>query len=227
MKKVYKIIFLLITFIFLSTYNPAALNNFPEKKNIFFKIQKIDIENSNLIDKEEVINSLDHIYGQNIFFIKKEDLEIPLKSLDFLKTIEVKKIYPNKIIIKLYETQPIAILFKKNDKYILDDSSNLIAFNKNLQRNDFPNVFGEDAEKFFVRFFIQLEDLNFPKHKIKNYYYFQINRWDIQLLNEQTIKFPAKKLSEAIKESIKLLEREDFKNYKVIDLRIHGKIVVE
>ena len=45
--------------------------------------------------------------------------------------------------------------------------------------------------------------------------------------NKQLIKFPSIKRNLAIQESVKLLRREDFKVYKVIDLRIHGKIVVE
>ena len=32
---------------------------------------------------------------------------------------------------------------------------------------------------------------------------------------------------EAIKKSIELLKRKDFENYKIIDLRIDGKIIVE
>ena len=60
-----------------------------------------------------------------------------------------------------------------------------------------------------------------------SFYYFQIDRWDLQLLNNQIIKFPVDKTAEAIQQSVELLDREDFGNYKVIDLRIPGKIVVE
>ena len=93
--------------------------------------------------------------------------------------------------------------------------------------DDFPNIFGEGAEQEFINFFNQLENNNFPKNRIKNFYYFQIGRWDLQLLNEQIIKFPSNKTIEAIQQSVKLLRRNDFKNYNIIDLRIDGKIVVE
>ena len=45
--------------------------------------------------------------------------------------------------------------------------------------------------------------------------------------HKQIIKFPANKVPEAIQRSVELLARKDFKNYNIIDLRIHGKIVVE
>ena len=45
--------------------------------------------------------------------------------------------------------------------------------------------------------------------------------------NDKIIKLPNDKVLKAIKKSVELLERDDFKNYNIIDLRIHGKIVVE
>ena len=227
MKKFYTIIALLLTLIFLTTYTPNQFDVFSKKKNHFFEIRNIEIINNNIISENEITKKLFHIYGKNILFIEGSDLQKPLKSIDFLEKIEVKKKYPNTIIIKVYETKPIAILFKKNDKYLLDSLSNLITLNENMLIDDFPNVFGEGAEQEFINFFNKLENNNFPKKRIKNFYYFQIGRWDLQLSNEQIIKFPPNKTTEAIQQSVELLRHKDFKNYNIIDLRVEGKIVVE
>ena len=93
--------------------------------------------------------------------------------------------------------------------------------------DDLPSIFGDGAEQNFINFYNQLEDNNFPKQRVKNFYYFQIGRWDLELLNNQIIKFPANKMIDAIQQSVELLARKDFRNYNIIDLRIHGKIVVE
>ena len=93
--------------------------------------------------------------------------------------------------------------------------------------NQLPGVFGNEAENNFVYFFNQLENNSFPIDKIKNFYYFQIGRWDLQLLNNKIIKFPYNNNEDAIKKSIKLLNRKDFKKYNIIDLRVDGKIIVE
>ena len=227
MKKLYRIIILLVALTFLTTYSPNEFNVFPKKKNFFFKIQNIKIVNNHLIDKNKIIEKLNAIYEKNILFVERNDIERPLKSINFLEKIEVKKKYPNTIIIKVYETKPIAILFKKNHKYLLDSSSNLITFNENTLIGDFPSVFGDGAEQNFINFYNQLENNNFPKRRVKSFYYFKIGRWDLQLLNDQIIKFPTNKIANAIKQSVELLTRKDFENYNVIDLRIHGRIVVE
>ena len=227
MKKLYRIVLLLLTLVFLTTYSPNKFNFFPKKKDLFFKIQNIEIVNNQIINQNEITEKLAHIYRKNIFSIERNDLEGPLGSIDFLEKIEVKKKYPNTIVINIYETKPVAILFKENTKYLLDSSSNLITFTEKMSFDSLPSIFGEGAEKDFINFFNQLGNNNFPKQRVKNFYYFQIGRWDLELLNNQIIKFPASKIPEAIQQSVELLARKDFGNYNIIDLRIHGKIVVE
>ena len=227
MIKFYRIVLLLVTLIFLTTYSPIQIHTFSKKKNFFFEIKNIEVNNNDKINESDIVEKLNHIYGKNIIFIDSDDISTPLESISFLKKIEVKKKYPNTIIIKVNETKPVAILFKKNNKYLLDSLSNLIVFNDGMNVDNFPSIFGKEAEKDFINFFKQLEVNKFPRDEIKNYYYFPADRWDLELANEQIIKFPSKKREAAIQQSVELLNREDFKNYKVIDLRIHGKIVVE
>ena len=159
--------------------------------------------------------------------MKKQDIEDPLKDIDFFEKIEVKKKYPDKIVIKIFETIPVAILFKNKTKFFLDSSSNLITFNKEIENKELPNVFGEGAEKKFIYFFNKLKDNNFPHKKIKNFYYFKIGRWDVELAEKKVIKFPNENENKAINKSIELLNHKDFEKYSMIDLRVDGKIIVE
>ena len=227
MKNLHKIVLLLLTFVFLSTYTPNQQRILNKEKKIFFQIKNIKIENNNLIDKNTIIKKLDKIFKKNIFFLKKSDLEKPLQSINFLEKIEVKKKYPNTIELKVFETKPLAVLFKKNEKYLIDSSSNLILFKEIISNDEFPTIFGEDGEKNFISFYKKLKSNNFPLQSIKNYYFFQIGRWDVEFFNNKLIKFPENNGEEIIRQSIKLLNRNDFKNYNVIDLRINGKVIVE
>jgi len=226
MKKIYKIFLLLFLLIFLSTYSFNQLDlDFNEKK--FFNIKFIKIENNFLIKKEEIKQELEHIYDKNIFFISKIDLEKPLKKVNFLNKINVRKKYPDTIVIKIFENKPIAILYKKNNKYILDDGSNLISYEDNNDLSILPIIYGDNDESNFTSFFKELKKNDFPTKKVKKYYFFQIGRWDLELQNNKIIKFPYKNIEEAIKKSVELLDRKDFVNYKSIDLRVDGKIIVE
>jgi cell division protein FtsQ len=212
----------------LSTFNPTELNLISKKNDTLFKIKNIEIKNNLLIDKSELKKKLHNIYKKNIFFIKKKDIEKPLNGIDFLEKIEVKKIYPNTIIIKVFETNPIAVLIKKKNKYVIDTSGNLIVLKKNdVNFSKLPNIFGDVMENDFIYFYNELKKNNFPNNQIKNFYYFQIGRWDLELLNNKIIKFPYNNIVNSIIKSIELLDNKNFENYKIIDLRVDGKIIVE
>jgi len=154
MKKIYRIFLLLTILIFLSTYNPIELNENLKKNNNFFKVEKIEIFNNYLIKKEKIKKKLKKIKNKNIFLVKSIDIEVPLKQIPFFEKVEVKKKYPNTIIVKIFETKPVGILFKKNTKYILDSSSNLISINENVDLDKMPGIFGEGAENNFIFFLI-------------------------------------------------------------------------
>ena len=227
MNNIYRIILLLGTLFLLSTYTPKDSKIINKKVYNFFKIKEISVSNAKIINENDILKKLNNVYGKNILFLKKESIKKPLVSVDFLEKIEVKKKYPNTIIIKIHETRPIGILFKNEKKYFLDSMSKLIVFNENLSTGNLPFVFGEDAENNFLKFSKILKKNKFPYNKIKNYYFYQIGRWDLQLLDDKVIKFPETNVQKAILKSIELIKRGDFKKYKIIDLRLDDKIIVE
>ena len=227
MKKFYKIIILLLLFAFLSTYTPNESNLNLKNNNNFFNIKKIIVKNNLLVKKKYIYEKLDKIYNKNIFSVKREDIEEALKTINFLGKIEVKKRYPDTIIVKIFETKPLGILFKNKKRYLIDSSSNLISIREDENFEELPNIFGEGAEKNFISFLNKLKNNNFSIKQINKFYYFKIGRWDVELINNKTIKFPYNISGEVIKKSIELLNDNDFKNYNTIDLRVDGKIIVE
>ena len=154
MTKTYKIIILLFSFIFLTTYTPKNLNIINKEKNNFFKIKKIEVTNNYIIKESIIFERLKNIYKKNIIFLTNRDILTYLLNLDYLERIEVKKKYPDTIIIKIYETEPLAILYRGKEKYIIDSLSNLIALEGNLEEKKLPKVFGLEAETDFINFLI-------------------------------------------------------------------------
>ena len=227
MNKTYKIVTLIFIFILFSSYNPNDLNsNTGEKKN-FFLIKKIIINNTQLVKKSVIQERINVMYKKNIFWIKRKYIQESLQKIDFLEKIEVKKKYPDTIIVSVIETKPIATIYKNQKKYFLDTSSNLIPFSEIKDIKNLPNVFGEGSQKHLVNFVKKLEKNNFPINKIKSFSYFPIGRWDLQFENNKIIKFPYNLSDILIVKISKLLNDEDFKNYNIIDLRVDGKIIVE
>tara|TARA_B100000427_G_C15351969_1_gene525889 strand:- start:97 stop:783 length:687 start_codon:yes stop_codon:yes gene_type:complete len=227
MRKFYSILLLLLTLILLTTYNPSEMELISNQSNSLFDIKNIKIINNEKINQDVIEKKLKKIYGKNIFFIKTSEIEKVIRNITYLQSIEVKKKYPNTLIVKVFETSPLAILLKNSDYYILDSGANLILINADSVTNyNYPHIFGKNSEKYFLNFLKLLKENNFPIIDIKSYYYFQIGRWDLQLKDGLLIRLPNNMIKNAIEKSVELLNKDDFKNYEVIDLRINGRIIV-
>lgn len=227
MRKFYSILLLLLTLILLTTYNPSEMELISNQGNSLFDVKSIKIINNEKIKPDVIEEKLKKIYGQNIFFIKTSEIEKVTRNIIYLQSIEVKKKYPNTLIVKVFETSPLAILLKNSEYYILDSGANLILINADSVTNyNYPHIFGKNSEKYFLNFLQLLKKNNFPIIDIKSYYYFQIGRWDLKLKDGLLIRLPNNMIKNAIEKSVELLNKDDFKNYEVIDLRINGRIIV-
>jgi len=227
MKKFYIFFLSFLAITLLSTFNPIKSNLKSQDSKKYFLIKNIIVKKNFLIKKNIIKIKLKKIYDKNIFFIKDENIKKPLKEIFFLHKIEVKKKYPDTIIITIFETEPAAILFKNQKKYILDNFSNLIPFSKNYKFENLPIVFGKGAETYFVNFLQLLKKNNFPVTNIVKFSYFKIGRWNLELSDNKIIKLPSDNVKDGITKSIELLNNNEFSNYKIIDLRVDGKIIVE
>ena len=212
-------------FFLLSTVNFS--NSKKENKKIFFSINKIDINGNIRIDKNILLENVNKLYGQNIFKLNIDEIKTELFKFNLIKSIKIKKYYPNKIEINLDEVEFIAIIMKNNTKYFLADNQKLVLFNDDLNKKKLPKLYGINAERFFLDFKNKLENNNFNLNLIEDYYYFQINRWDLYLKNNLVIKFPAENVEQSILIVKKLIENKEFLNSKIIDLRIKEKIIIK
>lgn len=220
-----KFFFYFILFFLLSTVN---FNNYKKKsEKKFFSINKIEIKGNNIIDKKNILESLTQLYGKNIFKLNTLEIKGKLFNYNLIKNISIKKYYPNKIEINIDEAKFIAIIVKNNTKYFLTDNQKLVLYRDDLGIKKLPQLYGINAEKFFLNFKKILESNKFNLSLINNYYYFQINRWDLYLKNNLVVKLPTENVEQAIFLVKKLIKKKEFLNSKIIDLRIKEKIIIK
>lgn len=95
-------------------------------KSEYFKVKNIDIQNNTHYKDEEVKVLISEVIGVNIFEINKKRVEETIaRELNWVKEAELRKIFPDKVIIKLDERKPyLKIVYK--DKYFLMDSEGVV-----------------------------------------------------------------------------------------------------
>ena len=194
MKKYYIIFFLILLTIIYTTFNP---NNFNLGFDLF-KINKIEIKNLKVLDKNKIKNLFyEEFLGSNLFILDKKKIDKISSDNALIDYIEFRKIYPSKLQVIIYEKETIAIINDKQNKYYLTKNGEEIKYFKNIILEKLPNIFGKQNN--FLEIYISLAELNFPISKIKSFYYFDIGRWDIILENDKVIKLPTKNFVASLK----------------------------
>ena len=217
-KRLYVAIFLLLT---LTTYSVQHKFNF----NHEIKIKKIIIANNKIVQEKRIIRDLSFLYEKNPAFIRTNKIQEILTKIDFIESFEIKKIYPDKIKIKIFEKKPIVIIQNKKEKKYYTSSGDLVDF---LDLNEFKNlpvVFGD--KKNFEIFYEILKNLKFPINEIKALYLFESKRWDLITFDDQIVKLPINNFESSLKNFIELREKLSFSKYKTFDYRINGQLILK
>ena len=219
MKKRLIIGFLLL--LLLSTYNIKFNKTFSSN----LQIKKITIENNKIIKDKEIKEKLSFLYETNFFFLRTKKIEKKLKEIQFIESYQIKKIYPNNLIIKINEKKPIAIIQKSKQKNYFTARGELIDFRKIKKFEDLPTVFGD--EKSFSTFYVNLKNINFPFKEIKTFYLFESKRWDLLTLKNQLIKLPINNYNKSLLNFISLKDQANFEKYKIFDYRIKDQLILK
>ena len=221
MRKKFLIFFIILTFFFISSYNPRSSKN---KFINIFQIKKIEIKNNKILSKDDILNEIKPIFGRSLFLFNSDELFDLISRIDFVDSAEIKKIYPSTLKITIKEKNPVAILLIDKKKYLVSSSGEQINFIENNKFNDLPVIFGADIKKFQV-LYKTLESINFNIDEINSFYFFKIGRWDIKLNSGVLIRLPQNKYRESLENFIKV-NSEIKNNYKIFDYRIENQLIL-
>ena len=216
-----KLILGIALFILFSTF--ISQNKFTINK---YGIKEIKIENNEILDDQELIKIFSFLYNKNIIFLNSYELKQNIDQKSFIEKIEIKKIFPDKLVIKVFEKEPIAILIDKyKKKYYLGKKTDLIEYRNILKFEHLPIVEGE--LKSFKKLFNNLIKINFPTEEIKSYRLFKINRWNIEMIDKKILKLPEKNYTESLKNFINIKDKTNFEKYKIFDYRLNNQLILK
>ena len=221
-----RIFFYFLFIFFLSTINFFKIET--NKTQSIFLVNNIEILGTKKINKNELLQNLKLFYDQNILLIRKNDIQKIIEKYELVKEFNIKKVYPDKLKIEIYESEIVGFVIKNKKKYFLTDHKKLLLTDDfNLITGTLPFIYGQNTEKYFSTFYNMLNKKNFNLKLIKNYYFFESQRWDIELKNGLIVKFPIYELEKAIEISQELIKNKNFNTLSVIDLRIKGKVITK
>jgi len=189
-----------------------------------FKIKDIKIENNNFLKKKDLLKEFSFLYERNLFLLNDLDIEKKVNN-SFIESLNIKKIYPNIIKIRVYEKQPRAIIIFGDSKFFLGEKFELIKFEENLQFKNLPVVYGDN--KSFKTLFNELQTIKFPTEQIKYYHYFNAKRWDLEMIDNKKVRLPSKNYLKSLQNFLEIKKDNSFNKYKIFDYRLKNQLILK
>ena len=214
-----KIIFYIFLIIFLSTLNSKHVSEIR-----FKNIDQITVIGLQENEKQDLLNDLQLLNLNNIFFLKKFELMNKLEANKLIENYVIFKKYPSSIVIKVNKTKFLANVFNNGKSFVLGSNGKLIESIE--KKSNLPNIFGEYDKDSFFNLLKSIKNSNFRISNIKNLYFFKSGRWDIETKLDVIIKLPKDNLKDSLNLSLDILNNNEFKKVKILDLRQHNQIII-
>ena len=214
-----KIIFYIFLIIFLSTLNSKHISEIR-----FKNVDQITVIGLQENEKQDLLNDLQLLNLNNIFFLKKFELMNKLEANKLIENYVIFKKYPSSIVIKVNKTKFLANVFNNGKSFVLGSNGKLIESIE--KKSNLPNIFGEYDKDSFFNLLKSIKNSNFRISNIKNLYFFKSGRWDIETKLDVIIKLPKDNLQDSLNLSLDILNNNEFKKVKILDLRQHNQIII-
>lgn len=214
-----KILIYFFLFLLIGTLNNKNLKNFN-----FDKLDKIVVTGLDEKNNNDLKDHLELLKFQNLFFINELSIREIISSNNLVEKFSVFKRYPSSLDIKINRTKFIALVKKDGNNFLLGTNGKLIELIE--MKKNLPLIFGNFEKQSFFELKKIIDASNFDYYQIKNLFFFQSGRWDIETVSGLIIKLPRDNIELSLKRAIKILEINYEKKINKIDLRQNNQIII-
>ena len=212
---IYIILFILIT----SINN----KNFYDK-NFFSSELTFKINGLSNAENQKLKRDLIDINKDNIFRLDKKKLLEKITENNLVLNFLAKKNYPNEIEIEINKATYVGKIYKNERLYLIGSNGKLISrdYSKIL---DLPYFYGNFKREEFLKFLTVINKVSLETNDISSFYFFPSGRWDIKFRNGLLLRLPNDNLINVLPKALLLKKDQNFKNSKLIDLRIKNSVI--
>jgi cell division protein FtsQ len=215
-KKILTYLFLLLL---VGSINNVSLINFK-----FKKINDINIVGLGNDDNSILLQEIKNTNLENIFLIDKNEIIDQINSNSLVEEYFIFKRYPSSLDIDIKKTKFLARINNSGKTFLIGSNGKLSK--NNFSYNRLPFIFGNPDIIDFLDFKKIIDESEILYDEIKNLYYFSSKRWDIELRNNIVIKLSKNYTKDTLKLVSEFLHNNEFKDIKIIDVRIKNQIIL-
>ena len=198
----------------------GSINNINLNTLELQNINNINIVGLEVEDKSSLHRKIKNFHLYNVFSISKIDLINEIESNSIIEKYSIFKRYPSSLDINIEKTKFLARINKNGQIFYIGSNGRFIK--NDFLNNQLPFIFGNPKIDEFFRIKKIIDKSKISYTEIKNLYFFQSKRWDLELRDNTIIKLPNDNVNLAINLAIKFLD-----DNKLIDARIENQIILD
>lgn len=193
------------------------------------RVGNVMIEGRSETDKKLISSMLPFHRGDLILYVDLDEARARLEALPWVKSAEVRRIWPDQILIKIEERKPIARWQIDGATYVIDTEGKPIAGESERGFSALPLVVGRGAAEAVGSFLALVATQPEFKSNVKVAVRVGERRWNLQLANGVEVRLPEEGAEAALAELVKFDREQKIlaRDIKAIDLRFGDRFVVK
>ena len=208
----------------------TSKNKFIEKisLNNDLKLKEIHVIGRNNLNPKLLLSTANVFYDTPILSINLQNIQKKIYDLGWIKNVVVERRMPNTLLIRIEEYEPLALLQKNNEHFVIASNGNKIIQSNGLF-NYLPVVMGEEAEFQAAKTLSILSSEPSLFHQVWAISFISKRRWDVYLRSGVKIKLPEKNPEEVWSKLAEIDRNNSIisRDIHSIDLRHPEKLIIE
>ena len=214
-----RILIYFVLLFFLGSINNINLTEFK-----LLNIKNVNISGLDETNNIEILAEIKNVNLGNIFFLNTNQIKNIFENNFLVETYEVIKLYPATLDIQIKKTKFLGRINKDGKIFLIGSNGKLIE--NQFSNQKLPFIFGSPDINEFLEFKKIITNSKISYRQIKNLYYFQSRRWDLEIENNVLLRLPADDINNSLDLAFEFLKNNNLQNKKTLDLRIKNQIIL-
>lgn len=192
-------------------------------------VQSVTLEGRAETARTEIIRMLGIKRGSLMLYVDVDEARARLEALPWVKSAEVRRIWPDRIQVHLTERRAVAIWQNGGELTVIDREGHAIVGEDVTRFTDLPLVVGQGAERAAAGLLDLLHKQPDLKDRVKAAVRVGERRWNLRLDNGVEVRLPEEGTEAALVELVRLVREQDIlgRDIKAIDLRFPDRLIVK
>jgi len=192
-------------------------------------VQSVTLEGRGETARTDIIRMLGIKRGTLMVDVDVDEARARLEALPWVQSAEVRRVWPDRIYVRVVERKPVAIWQNDGELAVIDRTGHAISGEDVTRFTNLPLVVGKGAETAAAG----LLDLLSRQPQLRNHVKAAVRvgerRWNLRLDNGVEVRLPEEGAEAALAELVRLAREQDIlsRDIKAIDLRFPDRLIVK